>query len=156
MNDLQIVSHVRNIEIIENNYLPVMSIGVNSDINSKYLFYATNSNRVDVIDDFISAYYYKLNRKEDFFINAIKNLRKKINFISLYNEFQNGDISDADFEKEIELNPDKYVVTVDNVKDNEDLMILHEVISKVNENLSIDEISEIFSIDLTGVNLTRQ
>lgn len=96
--------------------------------------------------------YSRIIKKEEFLITAIKNLRKKINFIHLNYEFQNGDINDIEFEKEIEENPDKYVVSVDHIHDETDLNILHEVITKVNENFTLDEISEVFSIDVTGIN----
>lgn len=154
MKDLVLASPANPIEISGSNssYQRVFE----STPPWKYFFYVTNTPMTEGSYDFLSPYYSKAIRKEEFFVTAIKNLRKKINFIILNNEFQNGDITDIDFEKEIEENPDKYVVTVDNLQNEHDLEILHEVITKVNEHFSIDEISEVFSIDITGANLIRE
>lgn len=106
--------------------------------------------------DMFSNYFTPIHRvqhckkKEVFFVTAIKNLRKKINFISLNNDFQNGDISDEEFESEIEKNPEKYVINVFNASTVDDINILYEVIDDIKERFNEDEIAETFSIDVSN------
>jgi hypothetical protein len=101
-------------------------------------------------------YSFHWNRKESLYITGIKNLRKKINFIRLNNEFQNDEISDDEFEAEIDNNPEKYIVNVETLKKESDLLILQEIVEKIAEDLTIDEVSEIFSIDITTRSIEKK
>lgn len=89
-------------------------------------------------------------RKEELYVTAIKNLRKKINYISLNNEFQNGEISDEEYDTEIEKNAEKYVVNVKQIKDDFELEVLFDVVDKIKEPFNEDEIAEIFSLDISN------
>jgi len=89
-------------------------------------------------------------RKEELFITAIRNLRKKISWITLNNDFQNGDISEKEFDHELEQYPHKYIIDVKLLSNEADINILHDIIIKVDDGFTIDDVSEVFSLDVTG------
>jgi len=96
------------------------------------------------------------NKKEDFYITAIRNLRKKIRFMNLNFDYQNDDITEQEFEQELKDNQSKYFVNISLLKDEVDLSIIREIVGKIDDNLTINDISDIFSIDInTNQNLTE-
>jgi len=80
-------------------------------------------------------------KKEQYYIEAIKNLIKKNNFLSL-------DVDDEEWKRECENNPEKYVIDLKPLKDPEDIKIITEIVKELGiEDYSIDEIGELFGID---------
>jgi hypothetical protein len=124
-------------------------------ITPQYLFFISKNPEMNQLT-ILPYSLYKQGRKEDLFLTAIRNLRKKINFISLNNEYQNGDISEDEFEKELEVNQHKYVVNVSALKDKIDLEILQEIIPKIDDDITIDEAAEVFSIDIQSSIINKQ
>lgn len=85
--------------------------------------------------------------KERFYITGIRNLRKKINFIRLANEYSNDQISEEEYEHEITSYPDKYIVDIQDLKEPIDSIVIHEIVGKIGGDLTFDEVGEIFSVD---------
>ena len=95
---------------------------------------------------YIFTDHYTL-RKEEFLFTGIKNLRKNINFLQLAKELASKNITDEEFETEIESNPDKYLIDINPMEDSNDAIILHEIVNKIGDDLTIDEAGDIFSFD---------
>lgn len=89
-----------------------------------------------------------ISTKEQLYITAIQNLQKQVRYLQLSYTLQSGTISEEEFEQEIESNPDKYTVEVKLLDDQSILPVLNEVILQIGNDLSVDEVMEIFSIDL--------
>lgn len=85
--------------------------------------------------------------KECLYIIAIENLLKRINFSELLQEVDNKSITYKDFLDEIEKNPKRYVIELNN---NEfDFKVIADIISKIDpsiKDLSTSDVSEMFSI----------
>jgi len=96
------------------------------------------------------------NQKEEFFLTAIKNLIKKNNYLNLIIKQKEGTITQKEFDKEIKDNPKKYVIEQYNLKDPNNITFVIEIYRKLekffketnNENIGIDEIAELFSINI--------
>ncbi len=113
----------------------------------------TNNSNPSLIFQTISSMLTKIeNVKEGFYITGIQNLRRKINFIRLNNDFQNGDITEEEYEKELEENEDKYVVNVSFLNNAYYLQILNEIIDKIGGDLTLSDIQEMFSVDISKAN----
>ncbi len=136
--------------LLEVSNLLTVSTSVSTfSTNSATTFYQNNEPNFAFILKTISSMLTRFeNVKEEYYIAGINNLRKKINFLQLNYDFQNGEISEDDYENEIESRPDKYVVNVQMLNKHSDLLILNDIISKIGDDLSVDEIAEIFSVDL--------
>jgi hypothetical protein len=85
--------------------------------------------------------------KEGFYIDGIKNLRKKVNFLQLNFHLQSGFITEAEFESEVNANPNKYIIDVRMLDNPIEFKILQEVVSTIDSTLTYDEVLEIFSVD---------
>lgn len=87
--------------------------------------------------------------KENLYLRAIRNLHKKISFIKLYNQLLEGDITEEDYEKELSERSDKYAIEV-KINDNYDeFSTIVDIARKIQEEITIDEASEMFGISLS-------
>ncbi|NCO53862.1 MAG: hypothetical protein GW876_00450 [Bacteroidetes bacterium] len=89
-------------------------------------------------------------RKDHFVVNAINNLFKKNNYLQLVVHLQNSLISEKKFLSEIK-NEKKYVVSIDEIANEEDVLVINDIISKVNKKLDLEEVSELFSTDFSSI-----
>ncbi|MEA3494591.1 MAG: hypothetical protein U9R42_00990 [Bacteroidota bacterium] len=89
------------------------------------------------------------NKKDEYFIKAIKNLLKKSNFQELSLEISEDQITEEEYYKELEKNPEKYVLDLEYLKDPNDIKIINEIVKRIGVEFSIDEVEELFSL-VTG------
>lgn len=61
-------------------------------------------------------------------------------------------ITEDEYSEQIEAHPESYIVDIDRLKNINDIEIIIEIIKKIGLSFSIDEVSEIFSIDLDNYN----
>ncbi len=93
----------------------------------------------------------KLLKKENFYITAVKNLLKKINFLELYQQLLEDQITESEFNEEIERESSKYIIDIKELQDPDDLTIILDIVNKITFDLkdfSLNEINELFSVDL--------
>lgn len=86
-------------------------------------------------------------------INAYRNKDIIINYLKLYNSLIDNEITEDEFDKTINNNPDKYFV---NTNTNSkisflELEALNELVNELDESLSIQDVSETFSVDLSDI-----
>lgn len=86
-------------------------------------------------------------------INAYRNKDIIINYLKLYNSLIDNEITEDEFDKTINNNPDKYFV---NTNANSkigflELEALNELVNELDESLSIQDVSETFSVDLSDI-----
>lgn len=86
-------------------------------------------------------------KKEKYFIRAIKNLKIQNNFYELALQFEEGQITEEEYNEEIDNHPDKYVVNEGYLEDPADIGIIRDIMKKIGLEFSVDEASEIFSIE---------
>mgnify|MGYP006916235021 CR=1 FL=1 len=89
--------------------------------------------------------------KEHLYLTALKNLFRKLDFYDLYSSFENGSISEEEYLKLLNTNEDKYFIPspVKNPTYRQ-LVQINDIIKKIGRKdlMSVDEVSELFSLDL--------
>lgn len=89
------------------------------------------------------------NQKEKYFICGLRNLLKKINFLELFQQLQAGDITEEEFNTELENQSTKYTIELNNQLNPLTYQFITEIISKIGfdvKDLSTSEVSEMFSV----------
>ncbi len=89
--------------------------------------------------------------KENLYLQALRNLYRKIDFIELSQSLESEEISEEEFEKELEAHEERYLVPSPTVVPNAQQVIqIADIVRKLGrEKLSsVDEISEVFSLDM--------
>lgn len=85
--------------------------------------------------------------KEELYVTAIRNLLKKNNYLNLALKLSEGDISEDEFDKEIENNPKEYIIELNEIKDEDTLYHITELVKNIGKSFTIGEVSELFSIE---------
>lgn len=88
--------------------------------------------------------------KESLYLQALRNLYRKIDFIELNQALESEDISEEEFDKELEENEDRYLIPSPTVVPTVKQVIqVSEIMKKLGrEKSSVDEVSEVFSLDM--------
>lgn len=100
----------------------------------------------------IYSMFYNNEIKEGYFLRAIKNLRKKNEYLQLTMQFEQELISDDEFYDELDNNEDKYLIKIDHSFDNSKFKYINQIIQKLDSDFSSDEIAEMFSVPIESVN----
>ena len=90
-------------------------------------------------------------KKEFFYIKALKNLIIQNNFLELALQLEEGHITEKEYDEEIDAHPEKYVVNVDYLENPDDLAIIKDIIKKMGAEYTRDEVEELFSIDAENI-----
>ncbi|MDR6302184.1 hypothetical protein [Mesonia maritima] len=84
--------------------------------------------------------------KETFYIKAIKNLIKQKEYLNLLYQVSNEFISEEEFNLELDKNEEKYLININEKLTSRKLKLLSNIIDNLEEPLSEDEVSEMFSV----------
>lgn len=84
-------------------------------------------------------------RLKDLMTRAINNRTRERNYFKLYCDMLDGNITEEEFDKEIELNEDKYIIKQDHDASTEDIEVALEVSPSIMDVKSPDDMAEIFS-----------
>ncbi len=84
--------------------------------------------------------------KEELFIKAINNLLKKNEYYELCLQLAEDVISESEFDEEINSNPSKYFIEVNDDITEEKFMQIMEITKMLPQTLTFDRISDIFSV----------
>lgn len=107
----------------------------------------TDTSKIESLKRFFDEYNLFQNKKDKYCIKAIRNLIIKNNFLELSLELSEDQITEDDYSKEIESNPDKYIIDIKYIKDPNDIKAMNDIIKKIGFEFSIDEVAELFSLD---------
>ena len=91
-----------------------------------------------------------LEKKETYLIEAVRNFVRKNNFNDLTENLAAEILSEDEFEKELDLNENKYSIRIKNIDNPEDILLIAELVDRIGYGLkefNVDEVSEMFSID---------
>jgi hypothetical protein len=91
-------------------------------------------------------------KKEFYYTKALKNLIVQNNFLELALQLEEGQISEDEYDEEIDNHPEKYVVNVNYLDNSDDISIIMDIIKKIGINFTIDEVADLFSIDTEDLN----
>ena len=84
-------------------------------------------------------------RLKDLMIRAINNRTRERNYFKLYCDMLGGNITEDEFDREIEQNEDKYIIKQDCDASIEDIEVALEVSPSIMDVKSPDDMAEIFS-----------
>lgn len=95
------------------------------------------------VENFIS-----IGRLKDFlYKEAITNLLKKSKFLQLYVQLIENQISEEEYEEELNSHSDEYFINLKDVNSDLDYTALLLVLQNLPKSLSVDEVSEIFGLN---------
>jgi hypothetical protein len=89
--------------------------------------------------------------KEMIYIRAIENLLKQKEYLNLFYQVTQNLITDEEFNSELELNEDKYLIRMNDAVDYNKLELITTILHKINFDLTEDELSEIFSLNVNVI-----
>lgn len=93
------------------------------------------------------------------YICALTNLFRKLNFIELTQALEVEDISEECFDKELDENEEKYLIPCPQEKPTiQQIIQVVDIIKKLGKtiDLTISEVSEIFSLDMNNAEMVLQ
>ena len=85
--------------------------------------------------------------KEQFYQTMVKNLMKKNNFINLSWLLDKGQMTEDDYQVEIDTNPDLYIIDLNGDVNEEVLDCVNIILGELNIQLNGDEVAELFSLN---------
>lgn len=108
--------------------------------------------RSDAYSSAVNATFWDslFQKKEDMYLLAISNILKQKDFLSLMYQLGTNQIDDEEFSREIEENENRYLITMNDSKSDDEMNIILEIINKLGRKFSVEDISEIFSVDVSA------
>jgi hypothetical protein len=111
-----------------------------------------NTNVIDINQDYIkmglAAIYYSA-KSQSYLIEVIRNFIRKNNFSELNESLKDEEITEEQFNKIIDENAEKYVITLKNISNPFDVLIIANLVKKIGYDLkefTTSDISEMFSV----------
>lgn len=97
-------------------------------------------------DNTLNNYHERLTELQNV---AIKNLHKTKKLLQLDLQLANGMVTETEYSNELNSNTDKYSIEMKPMMNEDDIYVINDIVRSagIDENISVDEISEIFSIE---------
>ena len=92
-----------------------------------------------------------VNRMSQLLIRAVNNRTRERNYFRLYSQLLEGEITDEDFDKEIDDNENEYVVANNETADKTDIEIALSVSPQLMDVKDVDDMTDIFSFDSRSI-----
>lgn len=99
------------------------------------------------IAKYIGIKSYQKKTRESFWIRAVQNLYKRINFLQLNIDFLNEFISEEEFEIAISEQEDKYVITFKELRNHYEAQAINDIIQAIGLDLATNEVAELFGVE---------
>jgi len=94
---------------------------------------------------------YLSEEKEELYLRVLRNLYRKLDFIELNQSLDMSDISEEEYDKELETNEDKYLIPSPTGKPSlQQIIQITDILKRIgrDKNMSVDEVSEMFSLEM--------
>lgn len=98
--------------------------------------------------------YQMSNEKEQLLIQAIKNLIIKNNYLQLLLELSDNNITEEEFNKELDQHSEKYFIDVKNELNEKTLLIILDIFKQLGNDFYINDITDLFSINTDNINIS--
>jgi hypothetical protein len=86
-------------------------------------------------------------KKEVYYVTAIRNLIKKNNYLQLLYDLAEGNITEQDYESELDTNSAKYLIEWNKLENPNDVKTIASIVKKIGLEFTVDEVADMFSID---------
>lgn len=116
-----------------------------------YISYYKVSNHGEIAKAFVGSVMNA--RKEKLYVEALCNLYKKVDFLELNQALESKEIDEDQFEKELTINENKYLIPYPEKKpDAMQVLLVSDIVQKIDrvKEMTIDEASELFQLDLSA------
>lgn len=91
--------------------------------------------------------------REPLYHRGIANLLKKIDFLKLYIQLIEEDITEDEYEEELEKNGKIYAIDITTETTENELFNILDIAKEIPKKLTASEVSEIFGVDVSNPNL---
>ena len=116
-----------------------------------YISYYTVSNQGEFAKAFVGSVMSA--KKEKLYLEALRNLYKKIDFLELNQALDNREIDEVEFEKELTNNESKYLIPYPEKKpDAIQVFLVSDIVQRIGrvKEMTVDEASELFHLDFSS------
>lgn len=141
---------IENVKPMSSRFQTIVNLS-NADANG-FVSFTIDENQMNML---FQQFHFKNNinnLRNDYCIVAIRNLLKKNEFLQLSLQLSEELITESEFEAEIDQNPDKYIIQMNNIDDHVHLKVISNILTKIGKTFDVDEVSELFSIDARSIN----
>ncbi|MCA4897462.1 MAG: hypothetical protein ACK514_01015 [Bacteroidota bacterium] len=141
---------IENVKPMSSRFQTIVNLS-NADANG-FVSFTIDENQMNML---FQQFHFKNhidNLRNDYCIVAIRNLLKKNEFLQLSLQLSEKLITESEFETEIDQNPDKYIIQMNNIDDHVHLNVISNILTKIGKTFNVDEVSELFSIDARSIN----
>ena len=111
--------------------------------------YAAASRGKSAVHSWVKDYLSE--EKEELYLRALRNLYRKLDFIELNQALDMSDITEDEYDKELESNEEKYLIPAPTeVPTLQQIIQITDILKRIGRenNISVDEVSETFSLDM--------
>ncbi len=94
---------------------------------------------------------YLSEEKEELYLRVLRNLYRKLDFIELNQSLDMSDISEEEYDHELESNEDKYLIPAPTGQPSlQQIIQITDILKRIgrDKNISVDEVSELFSLEM--------
>ncbi len=94
---------------------------------------------------------FELEKREVYYLKAIKSLLKKTSFLELSNKLDDEQITEDEYYEELDKNSSEYFNEIEYLQNKNDLYIIADLVKKIGKNFTLDEVGDLFSVDLSEI-----
>lgn len=141
---------IENVKPMSSRFQTIVNTG-NADANG-FVSFTIDEKQMNMLFQQFQFKNHIDNLRNDYCIIAIRNLLKKNEFLQLSLQLSEKLISESEFDIEIEQNPDKYIIQMNNIDNHVHLNVISNILTKIGKTFNVDEVSELFSIDARSIN----
>lgn len=94
---------------------------------------------------------YLSEEKEELYLRALRNLYRKLDFIELNQSLESEEITEEEYDHELEVNEDNYLIPAPEGKPTmQQIIQISDIIRKLGreKKISVDEVSDVFSLEM--------
>jgi len=140
---------IENVKPMTSRFQTVFDL---NDVNENgFVSFTIDEKQMDLLLKQFHFTNHVYNLRNDYCIIAIRNLLKKNEFLQLSLQLSEKLISEVEFETEIEHNPEKYIIQMNNIEDGIHLRVISKILTEIGKTFNVDEVSELFSLDARSI-----
>ena len=127
-------------------------VKIEGENDSKLVTISITSNAIEDLFDQIKFHNHLNQKRDNYCVLAINNLIKKNEFLQLNLQFAENQITEDEYEQELETNTDRYIINLDNTLEPNDINVIGNILHSIGRKFNTDEVAEMFSIDIHTLN----
>lgn len=106
---------------------------------------------IGVADNKVANIVTSMDRMSQLLVRAVNNRTRERNYFKLYNRLLDKEITDEEFDKEIDENEDDYVVANDKEADMNDIEVALSLCPYLKDVKDVDDMADLFSFSSNSI-----